>query len=185
MTVIALIPLEADAQNILTGHPGVAAIAISCCTALALIFRLPDNLVASMPGRVAQRLGDISYSLYLAHWPVLVLFHYQPFGGTITYGNGPADLLISLALIAGATAALYTFFERPGPRLYSVRRSLACAALLAACAMLLPSLQLNRYSDGQRQIFAGAEDRAPYRCGKLFRIRFPQASTCRVGGGGG
>ena len=183
MILIPLIPLNADAQSIIAGHPGLAAIAVSCCTAMALANGLPDRLVASGFGRAAQRLGDISYSLYLAHWPVLVLWHYAPFSGTRTTFTSAVDLVVSTGLIALFTCILYHFFERKGPRLYSVRRSAAAAVTIAVCALFIVPMQARRFPVEQQLIFAAAQDRATYRCGKVFRIVAPRASLCPIGEG--
>ncbi|ALJ15657.1 acyltransferase family protein [Sphingopyxis macrogoltabida] len=183
MTVIPLIALGVDARDILYGHPGAAALAISGATAVALANPLDRRFVESAIGRALQRLGNISYSLYLAHWPVLVLLHYRPFGGTITGGGSVALFLVSLVLIGAAALALYGCFERPGPKIYTAKRAVLVATTLAGTAILAPSLQQTRFSGEQRQIFAGATDRSTYRCGKMFRIESPGESLCAIGKG--
>jgi peptidoglycan/LPS O-acetylase OafA/YrhL len=82
--------------------------------------------------RPAVFIGDISYSLYLWHWPMIVLWKYYS-GSTIGYLDGPAILL------TGVVAAWLTkrFVEDPirlAPRIAkSPRRSLA-----TALAVLVP-----------------------------------------------
>lgn len=183
MVAIPFIPLAVDAPNLVSGHPGLAAVGVSVATALALAHGLNDRLTTSSAGRMAQRVGNISYSLYLAHWPVLVLLHYAPFAGTVTTGGGIGMLLLSIALIAGATALLYQFFERPGPRIYSEWRSIGAAAAIALVAVTTPALQTQTFPKDQQLIFAGADDRADYRCGKLFRIENPSETLCPIGEG--
>lgn len=185
MVLVPLMPVDGQSLSFLHGHPGLAAIAVSACAALALAGRLPAALVDSRPGRVAQRLGNASYALYLAHWPVLVYLHYQPFSGTITSGGGIAGLLTGLLLITVATWTLHFGFERPGLRFYTSRRAATLAAAVIAAALVLPGLHLQGFPPEQRPIFAAWQDRAPYRCGKLSRVTSPSETFCTLGRGVG
>lgn len=183
MVAIPFVPIAVDATSFISGHPGLAALAVSAATALALAHRLDDRLTGSGAGRIGQRVGNISYSLYLAHWPVLVLINYQPFAGTVTSGGGALITLMSVALIVAATALLYLCFERPGPRIYTGWRSVGVAVTIAAVAIVTPAMQARLFSTDQQRIFAGADDRAVYRCGKLFRIENPTETLCPIGEG--
>jgi len=64
-----------------------------------------------LTNRVAGYLGDISYSLYLWHWPLIVLL-------AALLPSGPAYFSIVLALTAALAVLSYHFIENP------VRRSL-------------------------------------------------------------
>ena len=170
------IPVNGMARNVLVGHPALPALAITVLTALALVCRFPALLEQSLPGVAAQRIGDASYSLYLAHFPVIVLLNYQPFSGTRL-----GLTLWTMALIVIATLALYFGLERRGPKLFSVQGSLAAVATVLVLAAILPHLQLLQFSQQQQLIFAAAQDRATYRCGKLFRILHPNNDFCHFG----
>lgn len=183
MLLIPLLPVQGEQRSILYGHPGMASFLISCATAMALIFRLPPGVVASTAGKLAQKVGDFSYSLYLAHWPVLVLIHYVPFGGTQAEVIGLPDAVVSSALIMVATALLYRLFERPGPRLFTSKRAVAAAALVAVAGLALPLVQVQRFDRSDRQIFAAWADRDTYRCGKVFRLTHPGDTICEIGDG--
>jgi hypothetical protein len=135
-------------------------------------------LSGNLPGVVAQRIGDASYSLYLAHFPVIVLVNYQPFSGTRLGLSA-----WTLPLIAIATLALYFGLERRGPKLFSVKRSLAAVAVVSLLAAALPPVELLRFGGKQRLVFAAAEDRSAYHCGKLFRILHARQKFCRLGSG--
>lgn len=183
MLLTPLLPVEGEGRSLLAGHPALPALLIVCCTALALHWRLPNALVRSVPGRVARQLGDISYSLYLAHWPTLVLLHYVPFGGTRSGVTGAADAVLCIAAVILTTVVLYHVFERPGPRLFTPTRTGVVVMGLLVAGLLLPTYQLRRFDEADRRIFAAWTDRAVYRCGKVFRVRHPTETVCKVGGG--
>jgi hypothetical protein len=183
MLLIPLLPVQGDAHNVMTGHPAFAALLAAGATGLTLLFRLPDLLVNSPLGRIAQRLGDVSYSLYLVHWPILVLLHYVPFGGTRANVSNILDFAVAVAAIVAATAALYRLFERPGAAVFTWLRGAIAALVLLLLAATLPMLQLTRFDQTDRQIFAAWTNRATYRCGKIFRIEHPGETMCGIGTG--
>jgi peptidoglycan/LPS O-acetylase OafA/YrhL len=172
------IPVNGAERSVLTGHPALPALAITLLTAGALVCRFPTAFERNLPGVVAQRIGDASYSLYLAHFPVIVLVNYQPFSGTRLGLSA-----WTLPLIAIATLALYFGLERRGPKLFSVKRSLAAVAVVSLLAAALPPVELLRFGGKQRLVFAAAEDRSAYHCGKLFRILHARQKFCRLGSG--
>jgi peptidoglycan/LPS O-acetylase OafA/YrhL len=80
-------------------------------------------------------LGDISFSLYLWHWPILIL------APEAIPGGGIRQLLIMLALILAASAASYHWIEMPFqrhklPHLTKGRRALALWPAAAALALV-------------------------------------------------
>ncbi|NGN95057.1 acyltransferase [Nocardioides sp. KC13] len=80
-------------------------------------------------------LGDISFSLYLWHWPILIL------APEAIPGGGVRQLLIMLALILAASAASYHWIEMPFqrhkiPHITKGRRALALWPAAAALALV-------------------------------------------------
>ncbi len=125
-----------------TPFPGIAALLPCCGTALVLqAGRMGANPVSAALGAPPLAwLGRRSYSLYLWHWPVLVL---------ATYGRfDPPPLAERLGLMAAAlllAAATYALLERP---IIARRRLGRPRALLAACgagtlACILVGLAVN------------------------------------------
>ncbi len=86
--------------------------------------------------RPMRWVGDISYSLYLWHWPLIVVGTYL-LGGTLSFGFG---LLIAVFSIVPAWLS-YRYLETPfrnWPRLKeSVRRSLEAGGGLAAVSVAM------------------------------------------------
>ncbi|MFI5627406.1 acyltransferase family protein [Nocardioides sp. NPDC051685] len=90
------------------------------------------RLLSKQPFRY---LGDISFSLYLWHWPILIL------APEAIPGGGVRQLLIMLALILAASAASYHWIEMPFqrhkiPHLTKGRRALALWPAAAALALV-------------------------------------------------
>jgi hypothetical protein len=104
-------------------------------------------------------IGDISYSLYLWHWPMIVLWKYHS-GGGIGYLAGPVILVTGI----GAAWLTKRFVEDPirlAPRIAkSPRRSLA-----TAIAVLVPVAVVALYSSP-----------APYHL-KSLDVRHPGAAV--------
>ncbi|OLT09449.1 hypothetical protein BJF78_30780 [Pseudonocardia sp. CNS-139] len=86
-----------------TVFPGVAALWPTGCAALVLLAGRTgaaggvDRLLAARPVRY---LGDISYALYLWHWPVLVLWLVTRGQQAVGLRGGAAIVLVSLVLAA-------------------------------------------------------------------------------------
>jgi peptidoglycan/LPS O-acetylase OafA/YrhL len=126
-----------------TAFPGVAALAPALATAALLaagspggapsgLARAPILLLASAPARFV---GQRSYSLYLWHWPVLVL-------SEAALGDGLSWQHQAVLTLASALPAMlaYSLVERPIHRapalLASTRRSLALGGATTAAAVL-------------------------------------------------
>jgi peptidoglycan/LPS O-acetylase OafA/YrhL len=101
------------------------------CLIVSLHARRPTSLVGkALSCGPAIWLGALSYSLYLWHWPVIVLFKW-------TAGlQGPGWKAAALAVSVAAAIASYEFVEKPcryGPWLRPQRRAIAVSlAALAA-----------------------------------------------------
>jgi hypothetical protein len=88
-------------------HPGLDAIIVTVATALLLLGG-EDWLRHSTITTILSRIGDLSYSLYLVHWP-LFSFAY------ISYlGSPPVAVMVALVGLAVLLASLqYRYVEQP------------------------------------------------------------------------
>lgn len=175
---MVFVPVDGQNPSALWGHPGLGAVVITLATGGALLWRLPDAMMNNVVSRALVALGDVSYSVYLAHFPVLVLAHYRPFSGTILAPSSYADFAMSLALIAVASAIIYLAVERNSRALFSPRYGALAVVLVVTLGIGLPKLQIMRFDQRDRQIFAALNDRAAYRCGQKFRITHPGSEIC-------
>lgn len=100
--------------------PGVFAALI---LALSLEDRTPARLLRSGP---LHWLGEISYSTYLSHFLLFIMFKMLFVGPDLTVGLGKLGLFLMIVL--AASAALYLLVEKPAQR-WLLRRG---EALLAA-----------------------------------------------------
>ena len=117
-------------------HPGPMALAVVVATAL-LLWLGRDGGPAVAPGpRILRWFGDRSYSLYLIHWPLIVLV------GAVWIGRGvvgpPWWLRAALFLVATSFAALlYRFVETPWRTGSRVSDRATIAAFVGVTVMLL------------------------------------------------
>lgn len=110
-------------------HPGVQALAV-CAATLVVILARDERIGKSLPVRGLARIGDVSYSLYLVHWPVMVF----AYAATL----GQPSLAISIGTIAVSIAlavALYTLVEQPVRKGFN-RPTLRFGAITAFAALL-------------------------------------------------
>jgi hypothetical protein len=164
-------------------HPRESALVVSLATAGVIVFGLPTLLSASLAGRALVRLGDYSYSVYLVHFPVIILWFYRPFKGN-EFPDAPfSDGLAVTVITAILALALYHSIEMPARRLTLRRYVMPQAALVAAAAVVVLAVLPVKRSLFDRQHLAILDawlDRDIYRCGKLARLREPFARSCSL-----
>ena len=179
------IELKPDAVGtVLFGHPAVPALITVLLTGGIIKFGMPRALLESLPGRCLAKLGDYSYSVYLVHFPLLVLFNYSPFGGTRLAVDGLGALALICPIMAACAFLSYRGVERRfagQPNRPALHAGLFCLVLVAG--FVFNRLNLNQYRDQRQQhIFAAWSDRDTYRCGKGFRLLHPTEVACDLTG---
>lgn len=178
---IPFFPVDGNALGFLRGHPGLAALLISLVTAITLTFGLPAKAELNPFATLLERIGGYSYSIYLAHFPVIVLFLYKPFAGTVLKANTATQLVLVVLLVVAASALLYAFVERPfratkKPLFWGI----ASIATVLALIPLGAQFQKLIFPRSEMLVYQAWKDRAPYRCGKLIRITNPKAISCEL-----
>ena len=180
--VVFIYPIPQDSLTIFTGHPSLAALLVTLSTT-AIIWIGLDKIISTdaFGSRVFIKLGDYSYSIYLVHFPIIVLFNYSEFGGTRLGYNDALNLLGIILLTLLASVFLYTYVEKLR---YSNNAAAITVALLATYLVLGVfggNFSKVIHSQNERLVFNAWEDRASYRCGKLKRILNPTSDMCMLG----
>lgn len=131
---IALIAGAIISYDANTPFPGLRALA-PCLGAAFVIMAGPDTLAGrALSARPLVAIGDISYSLYLWHWPIAVFTRL-----CLQRPLGIGEALLVILASAVAAFATYVWVETPMKRLAKPRMSLRvvfgiCSLVLAAVA---------------------------------------------------
>lgn len=176
--VIPLFSVNGEATSAIDGHPGLFALLVSLATASVLIFGIPSLIEKSIISKLLERIGKYSYSIYLAHFPIIVIYLSKPFSGTNLTIPTLMDGVVIVVLMILASAALYYLFEYKRLKISVTKLIVGSSVSLALLVMILPTIQNNFYSQEERLIFDAFSDRSTYRCGKLIRVLEPRAISC-------
>jgi peptidoglycan/LPS O-acetylase OafA/YrhL len=178
--LIPLFPVDGESLNPINGHPGLISLAITSATVMVLVFGLPSWLEKSYPCRLLSTLGNYSYSIYLVHFPVIVIYLSQPFGGTILKTTEIETLIQIILLIVLLSYVLNKFVETKKFSSNILKISLFTSAAIAAIAFSLPFIKNMIMLPEEQKIFLAFQDRSEYRCGKLIRVTNPKAISCML-----
>ena len=176
--IIPLFSVNGEALSAIDGHPGLFALLVTLATASVLIFGIPSLIEKSIISRVLERIGKYSYSIYLAHFPIIVIYLSKPFSGTNLSIPTLMDGVIIVVLMVLTSAALYYFFEHKRLKVSVTKLIVGSSVSLVLLAMILPIIQNSFYSQEDQLIFDAFSDRSTYRCGKLIRVLEPRAISC-------
>ena len=181
MLGIPFMPVDGEARNFVFGHPGLNALGVTLATAAVLAFGLPSYLERTRIFRYLERLGTYSYSIYLVHFPVIVLYLYEPFNGIILKTTEVTDTFVLAALITSLSYLMYRFVESPIRKTNRMGLKFASASLvIVICGLVGFQYQKLIYSVQEMRIFSAWEDRAPFRCGKAARFIRPLEMSCEL-----
>lgn len=86
--------------------PWAALPVLATALVVAAFHGSPVRSVALLTNPVARWFGDTSYTLYLWHWPVVIMLQ-------SLLAKGPLFYLLAIVLVLGLTAATYRFYESP------------------------------------------------------------------------
>jgi peptidoglycan/LPS O-acetylase OafA/YrhL len=167
--------------------PGPQSVAACLGSALAL-WSLSSGSLASplLEHPVMTYLGRTSYSLYLWHWPIIAIAATR-LGRILTTAEAVAALVATVALAHWSYKNVEEPFRRgiclPADRKLIAGSAVAGIALLAIAVVLHASDgAVGRYSPEVARLYRAQQERSPYRCSMLARIRSYPAEVCRING---
>lgn len=178
---VPFIHVSTNEHSFIYGHPGIIAMIVSVLTGTILWAGMPNQLVLSPFGRLFVTLGKYSYSIYLVHFPVIVLFLYQPFSGTNLHPTTPVDTAVLILIIAILSIATYHLVESKWNKLTKLRYCILPISALILLSIFLNATSRNLHSENDNKIFNAFTDRSQFRCGKIFRFLNPKSSFCFIG----
>ncbi|SEN50122.1 Peptidoglycan/LPS O-acetylase OafA/YrhL, contains acyltransferase and SGNH-hydrolase domains [Loktanella fryxellensis] len=152
--------------------PGIVTLPAVAGIALVLVLQPQSRIVIAATRTPALTFcGRRLYSLYLAHYPVMVFYDY------VGIDLGPATDGVKFALALGVSLGFYAVFEAPrrGWRDLSLWRVTALAGTLAAAVVALTGLIAHT---------GGAPDRLPQQAQQAWAARFmvnPERARCMTG----
>lgn len=177
----SVVGADGFSRSVLLGHPGFSALAISLATVAVLYAGIPQRFLESNFSRTMERIGNYSYSIYLAHFPVIVLLLYQPFSGTTLKSSSTAMSVMAGILIILTSTLLFRCVEAPFKK---HRASLKYVGVLVLTIPILSwlgvKLQTYLVPEPEMRIYESWFDRDVYRCGKATRIFNPVSKYCEI-----
>lgn len=180
---IAFIQIDGQSLGFMHGHPGLIALFVAGATGVTISLGIPKRVEDNLVSSVLEKIGDYSYSIYLAHFPVIVLLLYQPFSGTNVKASNIGQTLALATLVVVASVLLYVLVELPGRRLSNASllcSCVACVVLVLGVAQFVPLVHRAIIPQNEMRIYEAWDDRAVYRCGKIARIIHPKALSCEI-----
>jgi peptidoglycan/LPS O-acetylase OafA/YrhL len=130
LAALALLWVTAGMRSAWLYEGGLAVAGVSAAVAIASVVAAPESLPARLLSRrPVVRIGRLSYSLYLWHWPV----HVYATHAWARLGR-PLMVTAELAVTLVLGAASFALIETPTRR---IRRPVALAAPLLACGLLV------------------------------------------------
>jgi len=188
LTGVAAVAAAATQLNDQSAFPGSLALLPAGGTALVLAALLAEGrgpLAAALSWRPLTRVGDLSYSWYLWHWPFLVV-------GPVLFPAGGAAVAASAVVLSYLAAeASYRFVEQPfrtGRASRWAPQAVVASAVGAACTSAFALTVLTPASSGApgnalQQRFIEAKQDIPtlYKRGCHVPIRATAPVTCEAG----
>ncbi len=179
--LIFLFPIEINSKSIIFSHPGIASLLISIISALMISLGLNDlfkqnNVIT----KCLVKLGDYSYSIYLVHFPVIILVNYKYFNGTQLGAETFHEFILIILITFVTSYFLHNFIEKARYKDGVIYKNLSLFISIILIGFISPQLSRMRFSKQQLLIFNAFKDRSEYRCGKIKRAFLFNKKVCAL-----
>ncbi|WP_312197192.1 acyltransferase family protein [Stutzerimonas chloritidismutans] len=156
---LSLISCSAILYSKETQFPGYAALLPTLGAAFIIMAgdaRGPLSVYWLLRRGVLQYIGGLSYSLYLWHWPVIIIF--AQYGGTeLGLVEGAALFAISVALAHQTKYLVEDRFRKPHPNILGSQNILVPASFAGLCVLSSLAIYFNAYRTSPGVIVESAE----------------------------
>jgi len=180
LMVIFTFPVQESSRSLLFGHPSIGVLIVCLLTSLLIFFRIPNNFFYNIFPKTIVKIGNISFSLYLVHFPVIVFYNYEPFEPAILGYNSFVDLFFITLLILIFSTAFYFFIEKNlSFAINGFKPLLFSLSGLVILIIAFSNITQNVHS-AKMHIYNASEQRNVFRCGKLFRLKNILEDSCFI-----
>jgi len=182
-TLAFVIPTDSNSTNWLTGHPGLNALVVVFSIAILLKIKIASKWFEFRLGKILEKIGNLSYEIYLIHFPLLAFINYQAFSGTITEVT---QIYLAFLIFIALVALSFIVYKISTFRVFGNPKVVLAASLgvvIFMASVPLANFALAGNSEISRVTSFAISDRSQYRCGKIFRIMHPTSELCLVSSG--
>ncbi|RCK27268.1 hypothetical protein TH8_04925 [Thalassospira profundimaris] len=180
LCIIPLYPVSGNALSFVQGHPGAVSLIVCFSTIFVLSFGNGTSFGTGFLSRLGEEIGKYSYSIYLVHYPVILLFFYEPFrGSNISEMNGVYFISVVL-LIAVLSFLMFELVEKRAARLLGGPVLILFPVAVAVSIPIVTLIKEKQYSEYDLNVRNAIFDRDEYRCGKVFRLMHPVDEVCKL-----
>lgn len=160
-------------------HPGILAVGVTAIVG-GLIYT-----GFSFQGRVWRlfvRIGDISYLLYLLHFPIIAFMAYRPFVGNEVRVFSYLELVSVLLLMVSTALVVHEITERHQGIVLKYQLRFSSLLVLIVLVLVLISLEVKQlsYTETEANIFGTFENSTVHRCRRIDRILNPFSTICEL-----
>lgn len=180
LIIIFTFPVQESSRSLFFGHPSIGVLIVCLLTSLLIFFRIPNNFLHNIFSKTIVKIGNISFSLYLVHFPVIVFYNYEPFEPAILGYESFADLFLITLLISIFSVAFYFFIEKNLSLVINGLKPLFFSLSgLIILIVVFSNITQNVHS-AKMHIYNASEQRNVFRCGKLFRLKNILEDSCFI-----
>ena len=173
--------INIHSSSFIEGHPGIFSLFICIITALVIIFGIPLFIQNSSVGKALSYIGSYSYSIYLLHYPIIILYLYKPLSVTILEFQNNYIMIVLMAIVIGISYFFQKFTNSLLiKKLFTINRYFYFLLFIFVFSYGALFIKAGLLNTTELNIQNGFFDKTSYRCGKIIRIINPLAKLCSL-----
>ena len=186
LTIIFLFfPINTRSLSLFNGHPGIASLIITLTTAIILSTPFPSKILSNKNfiTNLLIKIGDYSYSIYLVHFPIIVIFNYEPFQGTNLEIDNLFKVLLIIITTILITILMFNYIETTRYKkkfnnfFYLI---IIASSILIISSKFISDWKYQNLKPVEIKIFNAYFDQDTFRCGTTFRLKNPTKKICSL-----